>query len=489
MSHPLFFICAFLHLKFLCQKNIINHSFLTAKAIYINNWEGTMTNDSIKEYPVAVIGAGPAGLYAAKQLATSGARVALINRDIKPGGLAEYGIYHTKYKMKAGLRKQFTKIMDTPGINYYGNVTVGSEFNLSLDDLKEMGFQAIMVTVGAQGTKWLGLPGEELKGVFHAKDIVYHYNKLPPFSTQEFSTGKRVALIGVGNVMIDIAHWAVRDLHVDEVIAVARRGPAEVKFDKKEMENVARNLDQDDLSQEIARVAERMGAVGQDPQAAKDFILSALPKAKEPVSQTRFLFQFLSSPSRIIGDESGNVIGLEVEDTKLVPKNGDTSARGLGTRRVLDVDTVVFCIGDKVDDTFGLPVQWNEFVKNPDPSFPFNGLSFEAYDPETEKPIDGVFVAGWSREASSGLVGIARKDGENGAKALLDYLQTLTPTADAEKVLVKLDQRLIKSGKPVVSKEDIKVLGAVERAEADRLGLEEYKMKTNEEMIAAINSN
>ena len=193
-----------------------------------------MNDTQNKVYPVVVIGAGPAGLYAAKKLATSGARVALINRDIKPGGLAEYGIYHTKYKMKAGLRKQFAKIMNTPGINYYGNVSVGSESGLSLNDLKEMGFQAIMVTVGAQGTKWLGLPGEELKGVFHAKDIVYHYNKLPPFSTQEFAVGKRVALIGVGNVMIDIAHWLIRDLHVDEVTAVARRGPAEVKFTKKE---------------------------------------------------------------------------------------------------------------------------------------------------------------------------------------------------------------------------------------------------------------
>lgn len=445
-----------------------------------------MIDEQQDKYIVAVVGAGPAGLYAAKQLAAEGVRVALINRDIKPGGLAEYGIYHSKHKMKEGLRKQFRRILENPEINYYGNVIVGKDSGLSLDDLNNLGFQAVMVTVGAQGTKWLGLPGEDFKGVYHAKDIVYHYNKLPPFSTQEFSIGKRVALIGVGNVMIDIAHWVIRDMKADEVVAVARRGPAEVKFTKKEMENVARNLDLEALDEEITRVSARMKAVNQDPQVAKDFFLSALPKAKEPVSESRFLFEFLSSPSRILGDESGQVCGLEVDDTELVPRNGDTKAQRLGTKRVLDVDTVVFCIGDRVDEAFGLPVQWNEYVKNPDPKFPVDCCSYEAYDPDVDKPVEGVFFAGWSREASSGLVGVARKDGGCGANALLQYLQTKAPLVDAEMILEELEGVLEKNFISVVSKEDVQRLEAVEKAEAQELGLEEYKMKTNEEMLAAI---
>lgn len=390
--------------------------------------------------------------------------------------------------MKEGLRKQYRRILENPEINYYGNVIVGKDSGLSLDDLNNLGFQAVMVTVGAQGTKWLGLPGEDLKGVYHAKDIVYHYNKLPPFSTQEFSIGERVALIGVGNVMIDIAHWVIRDVKAKEVVAVARRGPAEVKFTKKEMENVARNLDLEALDEEISRVSARMKAVDQDPQVAKDFFLSALPNAKEPVSESRFLFEFLSSPCRIIGDESGQVCGLEVDDTELVPRNGDTKAQRLGTKRVLDVDTVVFCIGDRVDEAFGLPVQWNEYVKNPDPKFPVDCCSYEAYDPDVDKPIEGVFFAGWSREASSGLVGVARKDGGCGANALLQYLQTKAPLVDAEMILEELEGVLEKNFISVVSKEDVQRLEAVEKAEAQELGLEEYKMKTNEEMLAAISA-
>jgi ferredoxin--NADP+ reductase len=445
-----------------------------------------MTTNDQSNYIVAVIGAGPAGLYASRQLAAEGVQVILLNRDIKPGGLAEYGIYYTKYKMKAGLRKQFRQIMEIPEIHYYGNVMVGEACDIKLDDLRALGVQAILVSVGAQGTKWLGLPGEGLKGVYHAKDIVYHYNKLPPFSTKDFYIGRRVALIGVGNVMVDIAHWVIRDLKVDEVIAVARRGPDEVKFTKKEMEYVARNLDLKALDVEMDRIAERMVDVGQDPEAAKAFLMAALPKSIEPVSDTRFRFDFLASPTRILGDSEGKVCGLEVEDTRLVPKDGDTKARGMGTKRILDVETVVFCIGDKVDDDFGLPVQWNEFVKNPEPSFPVDGVSYEIYNHETDEPLESTFVAGWSREASSGLVGVARKDGESGAKAMLAYLQGIQPAADPEQVLASLENLLAKCGKRIVHKQDIFRLEAIEEVEAQRQGLEEYKMKTNEEMLEAI---
>lgn len=441
------------------------------------------------DYLAAVIGAGPAGLYAAKQLASQGVYVVLINRDIKPGGLAEYGIYHSKHKMKSGLRKQFRSILQAPNIEYYGNLVVGQKGDLTLKELDALGFQAIIVTAGAQGTKWLGLPGEDLVGVYHAKDIVYHYNKLPPFSQKEFAIGKHVALIGVGNVMLDIARWLVRDLKVPQVTAVARRGPKEVKFTKKEMQSIARNLDLQDLEDEIERVAPLMKAVDQDPEAAKEFILSALEKAQDPVSDSCFNFEFLASPSRIVGGERGEVRGLEVEDTELLIKNGDTKANRLGTKRVLPVDTVVFCIGDKVEDEFGLPVRWNEFVKNPEPRYPVQENSYEAYDPQLDKPIKGVFVAGWSREASSGLVGVARKDGESGAQAVLQYFADQPPITGMDKYLAEFRQRLASLDKHVVSKSEWQQLEAQEEAEARRRGLDEFKFGTNEEMLAAIESS
>lgn len=438
-----------------------------------------MTNQHL----VAVIGAGPAGLFGARELARQGAHVVLFNRDIKPGGLAEYGIYPTKYIMKAGLRQQFRQVLEHPNIDYYGNISIGAQGDLSLDDLWALGFQAILVTAGAQGAKWLGLPGENLEGVYQAKDVVYFYNKLPPNSQQRYRFGKRCAIVGAGNVMVDIARYLIRQERVEEVIAVVRRGPAEVKFDKKEMEYVIANLDQDALDREIARVQPIMEAVDQDPEAARTSIMEALPKAYEKVSDTRFRFEFLSSPVQMLG-ENGLLTQLEVEDTTLTLKeNGDTKARGTGNKRTLDVETVIFAIGDKVDESFGLPTEWNEFVKNEQPLYPVDGLSFEAFDPQENKPITGVFVGGWSRKASDGLVGYARKDGINAAKAVLQYLQTIQPDASTLETVTTKVRRL---HKPAISKDDIKRLEAVEAEEAHKRGIEEFKFASNDEMLRAM---
>jgi len=435
---------------------------------------------------IAIIGAGPAGLFGAKSLVEQGARVVLLNRDIKPGGLAEYGIYYNKYAIKEGLRKQFRKILASPDIAYYGNVRVAEDGDVTLAELRQMGFAAIMVAVGAQGTKWLGLPGEDLRGVYHSKTLMYHYNRLPPFAEQEFAIGKRVAVIGVGNTMADIAHWLTRDVHVDEIIGVARRGPAEVKFTRQELTYIARNFDLEAIEAEFARVAERMRAVGQDPDEAKDFILSALSrKALEPVSDTRIHFRFLSSPKRMLGDAEGNVVGLELDDTELVLKDdGDTRARRLDTQHVLDVDTVIFCIGDRVSNRFGLPVQWNEFVKHENPRYPVGGESYEVFDPEADAPIEGIFVAGWARKASEGQVGLARKDAYNCAEAVMRYIGELPAyNADAGE---ELAARLAQLDKPLVRREDWQRLEAIEQQKAAELGVELFKFKSNAEMLAAM---
>jgi ferredoxin--NADP+ reductase len=433
----------------------------------------------------AVIGAGPAGLYAAHKLADYGVRVVLFNRDIKPGGLAEYGIYPDKLKMKTGLRKQFGHILDSPQVDYYGNTTVCAGGNLTIYDLMAAGFQALLVTTGAQGTKWLGLDGEYLRGVYHAKELVYHYNRLPPFASQSFPIGQRVALIGVGNVAMDMGHWLVRDLKVKEVIAVARRGPAEVKFTKEEAKVIAANFDLASLDADLARLSPLMTSLGQDPAAAREIFSGPQAKALPPVSETRFRFEFLASPKRILG-EQGRVTGLEVENTTLVAGSDQPRPEGLGTFRRLDVDTVIFCIGDTVDKNFCLPTRNNEYSIYPVPRYPVDGNSYEAFDLERNRPVENVFLAGWARQASTGLVGVARHDGENGAEAVLQYLRSLPPLPDAEAVLGEFEQEFERFNRLAVCKEHLPRLQAAELAEAQRLGVEDYKFATNEEMLAAM---
>ncbi len=431
---------------------------------------------------VAVIGAGPAGLFGARELTTQGASVVLFNRDIKPGGLAEYGIYPDKHTMKGGLRKQFHQVLDNDGITYYGNVKIGVQGDLSLDDLRALGFQALLITVGAQGTKWLGLPGEDLRGVYHAKDVVYYYNKLPPFSQKKFYFGKRCAVIGAGNVMVDISRFLIREMKVDEIVSIVRRGPGEVNFTKEEFKHIIANLDLAALEGELRRVLPALEAVGEGTDVGRHKILDALPKADPKFADTHFRFEFLTSPVGMLG-ENGILTGLEVEDNILVSKNGELKARGTGNKRVLPVDTVIFAIGDKVDASFGLPVASNEFVKNPEPRFPMEGHSYEAYDPTTNTAIPDVFVGGWSRQASEGLVGVARKDGTNAAKAVSQYLQTL-PVVKPN--LDDVAKKMKALPRPIITKAELQKLDAVEAAEAQRLGQEEFKFASNEEMLQAL---
>jgi len=211
-------------------------------------------------------------------------------------------------------------------------------------------------------------------------------------------------------------------------------------------------------------------------------VLDALTKADPKFGDTRFRFEFLTSPVQMLG-ENGLLTKLEVEDNILVAKDGQVKSRGTGHTRTIDVETVIFAIGDKVDESFGLPVASNEFVKNPTPRFPMDNLSYEAFDPKTNSPIPDVFVGGWSRQASEGLVGIARKDGINAAKAVEQFLQTIQPVTPNLKGIA--DKMKSLPG-PVITKDEIKKLETVEEAEAQKRGVEEFKFATNEEMLQAI---
>jgi len=438
-----------------------------------------------KQHLVAVIGAGPAGIYGTRKLTEAGHRVVLLNRDIKPGGLAEYGIFLDKEKMKTGLRKQFKRILADSRVFYLGHVTVGQNQALTLEELKEIGFGAIVVTAGAQGTKKLGIEGEDCLGVYHAKDVVYHYNSLPPFSERRFEIGRRVAIIGMGNVMVDIANWLLNYKKIDQVVVVARRGPLEKAYDDSEFEVVERYLDNADMKDEIARIAPRLAAVGQNV----DEIVQKFVKQGEPAEGRRLTFRYLCSPVKVIANEQGGVAALEVEENEMILQDGKTAARGLGKRGRIEVDCVIYAIGDQVDASLGLPFSRGAFVTNPaklsgDP----NPAAYQPYDPEKKTVLDGIFVAGWSRNASVGLVGVAKQDAERGMKVVNQYLaakEGLT-AGEMEEKIESLVDRLRKKGVRAVTKEDIELLESAEQEEARARKTWDFKYVTDEQMLEVI---
>src|SRR5438445_12207312 len=133
---------------------------------------------------IIVVGAGPAGLSVANVMSKQGHEVVVLNRDIKVGGLAEYGIFPNKHKLRGGLRKGYWEILGRPNVRYFGNVTIGEGKHLTVPELKALDASALVFSTGAQGTKTIGVEGDTAQGVYHAKACVSHFYVLPGSSTR-----------------------------------------------------------------------------------------------------------------------------------------------------------------------------------------------------------------------------------------------------------------------------------------------------------------
>ncbi|MGH7253221.1 MAG: FAD-dependent oxidoreductase, partial [Nitrospiraceae bacterium] len=275
---------------------------------------------------IVIVGAGPAGMAAANLLSKAGHEVVILNRDIKFGGLAEYGIFPSKLKLRGGLRKSYWEIIERPNVHYFGNVSVSRTKDLTIEDLRSLEASALVFATGAQGTKTIGVEGDSATGVYHAKDVVYHFNRLPGFGERPFEMGRRIAIIGVGDVMVDIAHWLIRYKQVEQVTAIARRGPAERKYNPKEIRAICSNIDRATLAEEFARLRPRLEAVGQNPDEILKGMTDEFTKCEPLTSPTKMVFRFLASPRRVLTDAQNRVRGLQIEETKLEPKGQDFAA-------------------------------------------------------------------------------------------------------------------------------------------------------------------
>jgi ferredoxin--NADP+ reductase len=268
---------------------------------------------------------------------------------------------------------------------------------------------------------------------------------------------------------------------VQEITTIARRGPAEVKFDKKELEHIAAYLDESDFAREIQRVTPAMQAIGQDPDGSIQNIREVLNEVTERKNSPTWKMHFLYSPVKLLSEDGKSVSGLQLEENILEMRDGEVKAKGTGKMVEVETDTVIFAIGDRVNDELGLPIQGNEFVKSSHPKYPIEGVSYEVMDEKDPARLEGVFVGGWSRNASTGMVGITRKDGTNAARAILAYLNEIhsnhaitTDTIPAE---------LKECGYRAVNLSDLSKLEEEEKKQALIKGLPEFKFDTDEEML------
>ncbi len=438
---------------------------------------------------IIVVGAGPAGMAVASSLAKAGHEIVILNRDIKFGGLAEYGIFPAKLKLRGGLKKQYWELLERPNVHYLGNVSIGNGKDLTVEEVRNLGASAVVFSIGAQGTKAIGVEGDSAKGVFHAKDVVYHFNRLPGFGDRPFEMGRHVAVIGAGDVMVDISHWLIRYKKVERVTAIVRRGPAERKYNPKEIRMVCANMDVEGIANEVARIKDRLAAVGQNAGDILKGLTDEFAKCEPKVSETKMGFKFLASPKRILVDGNNQVRGLEMEDNKLDQKGEDTVAVGLKQYYEFPCDSVVFAVGDKVDETVGLPYKSGLFITNPNKTSndPDDAL-FQAYDETAGKVIDGVFLAGWARKASEGLVGIAKRDGDWCADVVTKYLSMKAPDthSDVKVVLGKLASTLKAHKSHPVDLAGLHILESNEKSHWGEDCIGEFKFTNNKEMLELI---
>lgn len=328
---------------------------------------------------VAVVGAGPAGFYAAEALLKAGepVEIDMINRLPAPYGLVRDGVAPDHQAIKS-VARVYSRLLAREEVRYFGNVSLGVD--VSLDELRAR-YDQIVYAVGAQSDRRLGIPGEDLAGSHAAFRFVAWYNGHPEFRDARFDLDcEDVVVIGNGNVAIDVSRIlvlsldrlaatdiadhalaALRESRVRRVTVLGRRGPAQASFTNPELrefgrlDGVCAEVDADELDLDPASEAALEGnAVKTRNMATLRGYASAAPEDGDRVVR----FRFLASPLELVG-EGGRVTGVRIERNRLVEQeDGYMRAVGTGETEVVPCGMVIRSVGYR-----GVPI----------PGVPFDG--------------------------------------------------------------------------------------------------------------------
>ena len=357
---------------------------------------------------VAIVGAGPAGFYAAEALFKAGldVRVDIFERLPAPFGLVAFGVAPDNQTTK-NVTRIFDRTALRPEVRYFGNIEVGRD--VAIADLRAC-YDAVILSTGAPSDRRLGIPGEDKYGVIGSAAFVGWYNGHPDFTDLDPDLDTcAVTVIGNGNVALDVvrvlvktpdemaetdlADHAARAAHASpltEVHICGRRGPIEANFtnvELREMGHLADCLtvvDPAQLPDDVGDLAERERRIKTKNMAT----LKALAGAEAAGQRKRARFHFFSAPLEILGEE--RVTGVRLERTQLV----DGRAVGTGVFFELDCGLVVSAIGTLspvLDDV------------------PFDERRGMVVN-EDGRVGEGLYAAGWVKRGSTGVISTNRKD-------------------------------------------------------------------------------
>ena len=396
---------------------------------------------------VAIVGAGPAGAFAAASLlrARGDAEIDLFERLPTPWGLLRGGVAPDHQEIKR-LDERFDEETLRRGCRFLGNVEVGVD--VSHEELARH-YSAVIYATGAQTDKSLGIPGEDLPGSWAATEFVAWYNGHPDYRDLEFDlSAERAVVIGNGNVAADVTRMlmlstgelertdvadhalaALRESSVEEVVVVGRRGPAQAAFTSAELRELG-HLDGVDIRVDEADVeldpVSREWLAEEGTFTARKNVELLREFAARPAGSgagRRIDLRFLRSPVEIRG--SGQVEAIDIRRNEIV-RSGD------GSLRAQAVDEAVETI------ECGLVMRSVGYRAVPLPDVPFDERFFVLPNERGRvltadgKPLHGVYAVGWIKRGPTGILGTNKRDAEETVGCLVEDLRTeaLPPPPD-----------------------------------------------------------
>ncbi|HET6288643.1 MAG TPA: FAD-dependent oxidoreductase [Amycolatopsis sp.] len=433
------------------------------------------------------MGAGPAGIYAADILDKSDADVTidLFERMPAPFGLIRYGVAPDHPRIK-GIVTALHKVLDKPNIRLLGNVDYGTD--LKLDDLRQF-YDAVIFSTGAMADRALDIPGIDLDGSYGAADFVSWYDGHPDVPRTWPLTATSVAVLGVGNVALDVArilaktadellstdipdnvYQGLKASPVTDVHVFGRRGPAQAKFTPLELReldhspNVEVIVHPEDIEFDEGSIA-ALRASKQIDMVVKTLQEWAIRDQGD--RPKRLHLHFLHSPTEVLG-EDGRVVGLRTERTELT---GDGTVRGTGEFHDWDVQAVYRAVG---------------YLSSHLPEIPFDHTTGTVPNQAgrvldiDEDQVPGVYVTGWIKRGPVGLIGHTKGDAAETIASLLADAEKLTAPAvdDPDAILGFLTER----GVPFTTWEGWGKLDAHEKSLGVPHGRERVKVVEREEM-------
>lgn len=449
---------------------------------------------------VAIIGAGPAGFYTAERLLKEQnlvIEVDMFDRLPTPYGLVRFGVAPDHQKIKS-VTAAFDRIASNPRFRFFGNVELGS--NVTVDDLKDY-YHQILYSTGAQTDRHLGIPGDNLIGSHPATEFVAWYNGHPDYRDLKFDLSQEsVAVVGVGNVAIDVARIlcrtreelmktdiadyaleALSNSKVKVVYVLGRRGPAQAAFTAPEAKELGELSDCDALvppdEAKLDPLSQAAMAEADRADARKVDIIQELSTRQLTGKSKRLYLRFLVSPTELIGDEHGRVVQMELVHNELYATDAG-SMRPRATDRVetLDVGLVFRSIGYR-----GLPL----------PGVPFHeSWGIIPNDGgrvlDSDGPILGQYTAGWIKRGPTGVIGTNRPDANETADNMLTDARegrVLNPshtTADEALAFVSVRQPCF------VTFQDWKALDEIEVERGKEQGRPRVKFTSVEDMLTVL---